>query len=91
MRHLLPVVLVLAACGPVPPERAHEICEQRARAAQGPTGELRMGVNSLTGPSIGGEISVSSDFLAGLDPLQVYERCIFERTGAPATRQPDLR
>ena len=43
---------LLAACEPVPvdPERAAQACEQRAQAAQGPTGEVTIGASSNDGP-----------------------------------------
>ena len=87
------VLLVLSACTPVPvsPERAAEICEDKARAAQGPTGSVTVGTNSRTGGFGGVEIGVTSDFFAGRDPLEVYAQCIFDRTGAAPIRPPVLR
>ena len=87
------LLLALAACTPVPvsPERAAEICEDKARAAQGPTGRVSVGTNSRTGGFGGVEIGVSSDFIAGRDPLDVYNECVFDRTGAAPIRPPVLR
>ena len=87
------LLFALAACAPVPvtPERAAEICEEKARAAQGPTGSVTVGTNSSSGGFGGVEIGVSSDFLAGRDPLEVYNQCIFDRTGASPIRPPVLR
>lgn len=84
---------VAAACTPVPvsPERAAEICEDRARAAQGPTGRVTVGTNSNTGAFGGVELGVSSDFLAGRDPQAVYEECVFDKTGEAPIRPPRLR
>lgn len=86
-------VLALAGCEvpPVSPERAAALCEDRAREAQGPTGRVSVGANSNTGPSAGLEIGISSDLLAGRDPLEVYEECVFDRTGAAPIRPPVLR
>lgn len=83
----------LAACTPQPisPERAAEICEDRARAAQGPTGRVSVGTNSNSGGFGSVEIGVSSDFVAGRDPLEVYEQCVFDRTGAAPIRPLVLR
>jgi hypothetical protein len=85
--------LVLSACTPVPvsPERAAEICEDKARAAQGSTGRVSVGTNSRTGGFGGLKIGLSSDFIAGRDPLEVYAQCIFDRTGAAPIRPPVLR
>jgi hypothetical protein len=96
MRAVWAVVAVaggLAACAPVPvdPERVAQQCEERARAAQGPTGSVTLGVNSRSGPSVGAAIGVTGDFLAGRDPMQVYESCVFQRTGQAPIRPPALR
>jgi len=92
MRLALPF-LALAACTPVPvsPERAAEICEEKARAAQGPTGRVTVGTNSSTGGFGAVEIGVTSDFLRGLDPVDVYEECVYNRTGNAPVRPPVLR
>jgi len=86
-------LILLAACEtpPMEPERAAQLCEQRARAAQGPTGSVTLGVNSRSGSQIGGEIGVTGDFLAGRDPVAVYEDCVRARTGAGPIRPPRLR
>jgi hypothetical protein len=93
MRALALPLLALVACTPVPvsPERAAEICEEKARAAQGPTGRVSVGTNSNTGANAGIEIGVTSDFLTGRDPLDVYTECVFDRTGAGPIRPPVLR
>ena len=61
-------LLALAACDPVPisPERAADICEAQARAAQGPTGRIAIGTNSNSGPFTSAEIGISGDYLAVL-------------------------
>ena len=86
-------LLALAACGPavIDPERAAQLCEARAQAAQGPTGEVTVGVNSESGGFGGLSVGLSSDFLAGRDPLAVYESCVMQRTGNPPIRPPVLR
>jgi len=87
------VLVTLTACAPVPMsgERAAALCEDRARAAQGPTGSVTLGTNSQSGPFARSEIALSADYLAGRDPMAVYERCVYQRTGQPPIRQPDLR
>lgn len=83
----------LAACeaGPMDPERAARLCEERAQAAQGPTGRVEIGTNSRDGAFAGAAIGLSGDFLAGRDPLAVYEQCVLQRTGALPVRPPRLR
>ncbi len=85
--------LSLAACDlpPPDPERVAQQCEERAQAAQGPTGGVTIGVNSRTGGFLDGEIGVSSDFLRGADPLAVYQSCVLRQTGQPPIRPPALR
>lgn len=84
--------VVMGACAvPLSPERAAEICEERARDAQGPTGSVTLGTNSRTGGFGRVEIGVTSDFISGRDPIEVYEECVFDRTGAAPIRPPVLR
>lgn len=86
-------IAALAACDLPPPsrERAADQCEERARAAQGPTGNVTVGVNSNSGGFFEGSVGVSSDFLRGSDPLAVYESCVMRLTGQPPIRPPALR
>ena len=89
---LLAATSTLAACSQqVSPERAAEICEERAQAAQGPTGEFTIGANSNSGPYYGASIGVTSDYLQGRDPMAVYETCVVARTGQMPIRPPVLR
>jgi hypothetical protein len=89
----LAALAALAACSlpPPDPEAVARACEERARAAQGPTGGLTFGVNSDDGAFLGAEIGITSDFLMGRDPLAVYEECVRARTGAAPIRPPRLR
>lgn len=89
---VLGALALLAACdpGPVDPETAARACEARAREAQGPTGGLTVGASSSDGPFAGLSIGVSSDYLGGRDPLEVYESCVVDRTGALPIRPPSL-
>ena len=83
----------LAACDLPPPDpaRVADQCEERAREAQGPTAGLTIGVNNRTGGFVSGNIGITSDFLRGLDPVEVYESCVFQRTGELPIRPPVLR
>jgi hypothetical protein len=84
---------LLAACDLPPPDpsRVADLCEERARAAQGPTGQITIGTSSSSGGFAGASVGVSSDFLRGEDPIRVYEKCVFQRTGALPIRPPVLR
>ena len=65
------------------------MCEERARAAQGPTGEVGIGVGS-GGVSSNVEIGVTSDFIRGRDPFVVYEECVRQKTGQGPIRPLEL-
>ena len=82
---------LVTACTPISPERAADRCEERARAAQGPEVGLTLGANSDSGPFANGSISISADALRGLDPVAVYESCVFNLTGDTPVRPPRLR
>ena len=90
---LIPATGLLAACEPQPvsPERAAALCEERARAAQGPTGAIEVGTSSEDGPFGGIAVGLSGDYLAGRDPLEVYEQCVIQRTGQLPIRPSALR
>ncbi len=82
-------VLLLAACGPMSPERAADVCEDRARAATGPTGEIGIGLGS-DGPGGYVEVGVTSDYIRGRDPYIVYEECVRQKTGQGPIRPLEL-
>lgn len=91
MRGLLvpTTALTLAACAPMSLQEAERQCYREARLAQGPSGEVRMGV--ATGPGgtrpVGGlSVDISSDWLAGRDPEQVWRGCVHRRSGQLPTR-----
>lgn len=79
MRRALPLALValspLAACGPIPVDQAER-----------PRGRVSLGVGS--GGRAAGmlDVTISSDFLLGRDPSQVYDACVKSRSGQFPTR-----
>lgn len=77
---LFPCFALLAACGPMSPEKAAVICEERAQRAAGLTTEALVGISS---DGAIGQVSVgiSSDFIRGRDPQIVYQNCVYEKTG----------
>ena len=87
------VLMSMAACTQVPlsPEQAAQVCEKKARAAQGPTGSVSVGANSSGETFAGLSIGVTGDFLAGRDPMEVYTQCVIERSGQQPYRPPVLR
>jgi hypothetical protein len=72
------------------PERAARLCEERAQAARSPSGEVAIGASSSDGPFAAVGITLSSDYLQGRDPFEVYRTCVVERTGAEPVRPPAL-
>jgi len=86
---LTAAALLLSACGPATPERAHATCSERARAALGPTGTFSIGTGS-GGTTTGASISISTDFLRGRSPEDVYQSCYTQLTGTAPTRPLSL-
>ena len=83
---VLLTLLALAACGPIPVEQAESICYNDARMATGPHGAVGFGVSSNGDTSAGLSIGISSDYLLGRDPDQVYANCVYQRSGQMPTR-----
>lgn len=80
----------LVSCGPVPVEQAESACMRNAEMAQRPRGSVTMGVGGGGGGHSGGfgrvELDVSSDYLMGRDPSDVFNRCVLSRSGQLPTR-----
>ena len=86
-RPLLAVALMAACTSPAPPTlaQAEAQCRQRADAATRPQTQIAVGVGT-GGTSAGMQIGLSSDYLAGRDPGDVYTTCVIRLTGqAPET------
>ena len=79
-----------AACGPVSPELAARQCEERARAAAGPTGFVGVAVNDRGVSRTKASITLTSDYFRGLDPHAVYGSCVRQKTGQAPIRPLDL-
>jgi hypothetical protein len=86
---LLLAGLALGSCGPVSPELAAQQCQERARNAAGPTGEIYAGATT-NGPAVGGEITITSDWITGRDPYEVYDSCVRQMSGQGPIRPLDL-
>ncbi|NEY90774.1 hypothetical protein [Tabrizicola oligotrophica] len=85
MRRALCLALValppLAACGPVPVQEAERLCVEKANEALHPRGELALGVGSAGKPVGALDVTISTDFLLGRDPGQVFDACVKARSG----------
>ncbi|MFV0409794.1 MAG: hypothetical protein ACK5LJ_08915 [Paracoccus sp. (in: a-proteobacteria)] len=92
MRLVLPLALIvplaLAACGPIPLADAERVCLDDAHAATGPHGSVGVGVGSGDdGHAFGRfELSVSSDYIMGRNPAEVYAKCVQRRSGQLPSR-----
>ncbi|MDQ1847576.1 hypothetical protein Q9299_04680 [Gemmobacter fulvus] len=81
LRPALLLCLSLAACGPVSREAAERSCFQQARLAQQPRGEIGIGASSDGGAITRFEMDISSDYVMGRDPAQVYDSCVYRQSG----------
>jgi hypothetical protein len=82
---LLVAAASVAACGPIAPGVAADQCEERARQADGPFGEVQLG--TLRGRAAGSiEVGITSDYLSGRDPYEVYDTCVRAKTGQGPVR-----
>ncbi|GLS88127.1 hypothetical protein GCM10010873_31010 [Cypionkella aquatica] len=79
-------LLPMIACGPISREEAERACFERARLAQQPRGELGVGIGSDGRRHGFGEITISSDYIQGKDPDQVYQNCVYHRSGEMPSR-----
>lgn len=83
---LLCLMIPLASCGPIPVAQAEKICLDRARLAQQPRGSVSIGGTS-DGDMFGAiDVTVSSDYLQGRDPADVFNGCVKGRSGQFPTR-----
>ncbi len=85
-----PLLVVLAACGPVDPRIAADQCEERARQAAGLFGEIQVG-GGTRGARGSIEVGITSDYIRGRDPYEVYDTCVREKTGQGPIRPLALR
>jgi len=85
-RLTLTSLLLVAACGPISVADAERQCFERARLAQQPRGEVKLGVGT-GGRAVGGlELEVSSDYIMGRDPSAVFASCVQQKSGEPPSR-----
>lgn len=85
----LALLPLLAGCGPVPVAQAERSCVEDARAATGPRGAVSVGVagdRHGLHPVNRVELSVSSDYIMGRDPSDVFAHCVLRRSGQMPTR-----
>ena len=92
---LIPLLLGLAACAPIPVEQAERACLADARDATGPRTQMGIGVGSHGYRGGFVQIGVSSDYIMGRDPSKVFQDCVIRRSGKlperPLYEQPGWR
>lgn len=92
---LVPALLGLAACAPVPVAQAERGCLDEARGARAPQTEVGFGVGShgVRGGFV--QVGLSSDYIMGRDPAEVFNQCVQRRSGQmpsrPLYEQPGWR
>lgn len=95
MRRAVPLVLpalllaALSGCGPVPVQDAERTCLRDAQAARAPQSRVAIGVATdghRVSPVAGLSLSISSDYIGGRDPSQVFDQCVVRRSGQVPTR-----
>lgn len=79
----LTLAALAAACGPVPVEQAEADCFRQAQLASRPRGTVALGFGSGGQRFAGASIDISSDYLTGRDPAQVYNACVQQESGQP--------
>lgn len=76
----------LAACDPIPVDQAERACVEDARLAKHPRGTIGLGMGSGGRAAATGSVTISSDFLLGRDPADVFNACVRARAGTLPTR-----
>ena len=79
-------LLPLAACGPVPVEQAEKSCLEQAMLAKHPRGTVSLGVGTGGRHAANADITISSDYLMGRDPSDVFNSCVKRASGQFPTR-----
>jgi hypothetical protein len=85
MKRLLLPLILLAGCGPMSLPQAEQECFERARLAQQPRGSVMIG-GSNRGAVAGLDVTISSDYLTGRDPSEVFNSCVMNKAGQPPSR-----
>jgi hypothetical protein len=79
----------LTACAPLPVDQAERLCVEEANQARRPRGRVGLGVGSGGRAVTDIDVTISSDFLLGRDPAQVFDSCVQARSGQFPTRALD--
>ena len=80
---LVLILVGLAACGPIPVDVAMDQCIEPARLAQKPRGSIGISADNHGNFGTSVSIGISSDYLQGRDPDQVFAAYVQNRSGQP--------
>lgn len=80
------VLFPLVACGPIPIDQAERACASRAHLAQKPQSSIGVLFNSNGTTQVGGSFGISTDYLNGRDPNDVFRACVQDQSGLVTTR-----
>ena len=75
-----------AACGPVPLALAEQQCIEPAQLAQQPRGSFGIVADNHGNVGTSLSIGISSDYVQGRDPDQVYAECVQGKSGFAPSR-----
>jgi len=93
VKYLASLLLLCAACGPVPVHLAEQQCLESAQLAQRPQGSFGIVADNHGNVGTTLSIGISSDYLRGRDPDAVYASCVQNKSGflpsQPFSSQPD--
>ena len=88
-------VLSVAACGPIPVDVAMRQCVEPARLAQHPRGSVGIVADNHGNIGTSVTIGISTDYLQGRDPNEVFASCVRGRSGQeplyPFSSMPESR
>ncbi len=76
-------LLALVGCGPMPVDVAMQNCIEPAQLAQRPRGSVEFMADNRGNVGTSLSLGISTDYLAGRDPDQVFQRCVQNRSGQP--------
>ena len=86
MWRLAPLLLILAACGPMSVQQAERECLNRAQLAEKPRAQVRVGGTSAGKARGAVSLEVSSDYILGKDPSAIFETCVMSKSGEAPSR-----
>jgi len=83
----------VSACAdtkPISVERAMALCKERAYKALKPDVRVGVGIGGGGHVRTGVGITLSSDYIQGRDPEEIYETCVVAKSGEEPTQPLEL-